>query len=89
MLTDNIIKGPVRHYIRRIEDDFGRELVNPRQELVVCKDCRKIWTNECPIRVWGRHEGNEYNTPSVRDVNLDTDYCSRFEFKRRDKWQDQ
>ena len=45
-----------------------------------CKDCRKIWTAECPIRVWSRNAINleEYKNrtrkPGV-EVNPETDYC--------------
>jgi len=41
-----------------------------------CKDCKKIWTSDCPIRVFERNEGNDGG-----DVDPDEDYCSRLESK--------
>jgi len=49
----------------------------------LCKNCRKMWTSKCPIRVWGRHEGNNFNVPFIRDVNPEKDFCSRFEKKEK------
>jgi len=45
------------------------------QEIIRCKDCVKMWTKACPIRVWGRVEEQEGQR---LDVNPDKDYCSSF-----------
>lgn len=42
-----------------------------------CESCAKRWTRDCPIRVWGRNEGNS------GDTNPD-DFCSRYAPKRCD-----
>lgn len=41
----------------------------------ICKTCIKIWTKGCPIRVWGRTEGQE---GKHLDVDPQKDYCSRY-----------
>jgi hypothetical protein len=41
-----------------------------------CKKCIKLHTKNCPIRVWGRVEGQR---GLFLDVDVDKDYCSRFE----------
>jgi hypothetical protein len=40
-----------------------------------CNSCRKRWTSDCPIRVWGR---NEKNHSLKFDVEMNYDYCSRY-----------
>jgi hypothetical protein len=40
-----------------------------------CLFCRKRWTADCPIRVWGR---TERNAGKFLDVQFN-DYCSRYE----------
>mgnify|MGYP001329817761 CR=1 FL=1 len=47
--------------------------------MLTCKNCVKIFTKECPIRVWGRNEGN--NSCGHIDVNPDEDFCSRMKEK--------
>ena len=42
---------------------------------ITCKNCSHIYTKECPIRVWGRSEGNEMRLDA--QVNPNTDFCSR------------
>jgi hypothetical protein len=44
---------------------------------LTCKICKKIWTKDCPIRVWGRNEGNNLRL----DCNTypEKDFCSRLE----------
>ena len=44
-----------------------------------CKKCQKIYTKECPIRVWGRNEGNDLGLD--REINPTKDYCSRIEIR--------
>lgn len=44
---------------------------------LTCKNCTKIYTSLCPIRVWGRNEGNDLLLN--KDVNPDKDFCSRIE----------
>ncbi len=47
-----------------------------RNPKVSCRTCSKIWTYDCPIRVWGRVERNKDKN---LDVDPDKDYCSRYE----------
>lgn len=47
-----------------------------------CKNCKKIWTRECLIRVWGRFGGNNINEHFIKDVNPEKDFCSRFKAKK-------
>ncbi|MBU0959548.1 MAG: hypothetical protein KKB31_06385 [Nanoarchaeota archaeon] len=42
---------------------------------LTCQNCEKIYTRECPIRVWGRNEENDLRLDSK--VNPTKDYCSR------------
>lgn len=40
-----------------------------------CNTCKKLWTSDCPIRVWGRTEKNDGKN---LDVDRGKDYCSRY-----------
>jgi hypothetical protein len=46
-----------------------------------CEKCKKMYTKECPIRVFSRNEGNDI-TPDNRPNNRD--FCSRFERGKHD-----
>jgi len=76
MVKKKIKQGATRYYIKRTHDLFGNRYAKPKREEVICKDCKKLWTSSCPIRVWGR---NENQKEKLLDVNSETDYCSRFE----------
>ena len=45
--------------------------------MLTCKHCVKIYSKECPIRVWGRVEGNELRVDA--QVAPNKDFCSRME----------
>lgn len=47
----------------------------------LCNSCKKLWTGDCPIRVWGRTEKNEGENLDVAPLR---DYCSRYERKKKD-----
>ena len=44
--------------------------------VVVCNECKKLYTHNCPIRVWGR---TEKNFGKHLDIILGKDFCSRGE----------
>ena len=43
---------------------------------MTCKTCRNRWSERCPIRVWERNEGN---ADKNIDVDMDKDFCSKYE----------
>jgi hypothetical protein len=45
------------------------------EKVLTCKNCEKVHTKDCPIRVWGRNEENELRVDSK--VDIEKDYCSR------------
>lgn len=65
----------MRDTIRKIKNCIKKYVFN---DIGNCNDCKKIWTNQCPIRVWGR---NEENRGRNLDVIPSIDYCSRFVWK--------
>jgi len=71
-------QGATRHHIMRTHNVFGKKYKKPQKEQVVCSDCNKLFTCDCPIRVFGR---TERNYGLHLDVDKNRDYCSRFQFK--------
>ncbi len=59
-----------------------KEVTQSSELIRHCKECTKKWTKYCPIRVWGRNEGNN---KLHLDVDPEKDYCSRFTDLDRNK----
>lgn len=54
---------------------MNKNIIKPRKLKMLCRNCSKLWTNLCPVRVWGRVEKNK---GLHLDVNPNRDFCSRF-----------
>ncbi len=61
------LEGRTTFYVFRTHNRFGDKYRKKVKEMVVCKDCKKVFTTACPLFLLA--------------IDLEKDYCSRFVFK--------